>query len=66
MSQDSGPPDMLEKMGVDDLDVLRCVQAHTTMVARIMSKEVTEELVEATETSIKVRDFVATVSSLLS
>ena len=55
MEQDGGPPDLLEKMGVDDSDVLRLVEAHAAMIARIMSKEVTEALVRETEICVKVR-----------
>ena len=54
MQQDGGPPDVLEKMTVDDNDVLRLVEAHTAMISRIMSREVTEELIEETEVCVKV------------
>ena len=53
--QDGGPPDVLEKMGVGDSDVVRLVEAHTTMIAWIMSKEVTTTLIRETEACIKVR-----------
>ena len=54
MTQDGGPPDVLENMAVDDSDVIRLVESHSAMISRIMSKEVTEELVLQTERSIKV------------
>ena len=54
MTQDGGPPEPLEKMGVGDSDVARLVEAHTAMISRIMTKEVNARIIRETETSIKV------------
>ena len=54
MQQEGGPPDVLEEMAVDENDLLRLVEAHSAMISRIMSKDVTDALVQETETCIKV------------